>query len=79
MNGLTPKPMSFWESPARGDSDYTGGVKTVVGIRNIVFIFSMKSPSNKRLLNVHICKGFFFFLRYMYNHVFNENYLNLKK
>lgn len=58
MCGLTPKPMSFWARPARGDSDYIGRVKMVVGYRNIVFIFSMKSPSNKRLLNVFIYKVF---------------------
>lgn len=59
MSSLTPKLMSFWARPARCDSDYTGGVKIVVGFRNIVFIFSMKSPSNKRLLNVFICNVFF--------------------
>lgn len=43
----------------QGVTDYTGGVKIVVGFKNIVFIFSMKLPSNKRLLNVFICKVFF--------------------
>lgn len=58
MSSLTPKLMSFWGRPARCDSDYTGEVKMVVGFMNIVFIFSMKSPSNKRLLNVFIWKVF---------------------